>query len=108
MGGGGGTTGGGGGGTTGGGGGTTGGGGGTTGGGGGTTGGGGGTTGGGGGATGGGGGGVTLQPRIDVISASGRMQGGTFTLDLQVGDSRDQAPMSRSSTTLQTGAAVKP
>jgi hypothetical protein len=99
---------GGGGGTTGGGGGTTGGGGGATGGGGGATGGGGGATGGGGGATGGGGGGVIVQPRIDVISASGRMQGGTFTLDMQVGDARDQAPMTRSTTTLQTGAAVKP
>jgi hypothetical protein len=88
------------------GGGTTGGGGGTTGGGGGTTGGGGGTTGGGGGTT-GGGGGSALPQTYELTSAGGRAQGGTLTLDLQVGHITPRTQMTGGTLELTGAAAVQ-
>ena len=84
----------------------TGGGGGTTGGGGGTTGGGGGTTGGGGGTT-GGGAGATLPQFLELTSASGRQQGGTVTLDLQVGHPTPRTKMTGGTLELTGAAAVQ-
>ncbi|MDP1822698.1 MAG: EB domain-containing protein [Archangium sp.] len=98
--------GGGGGGGAGGGGGLTGGGGGSTGGGGGNMGGGGGATGGGGGAT-GGGSGASLPQATELISAGGRAQGGTLTLDLQVGHVTPRTKMTGGTLEVTGAAAVQ-
>ena len=85
-----------------------GGGGGALGGGGGTTGGGGGTTGGGGGTTGGGGGrGPTVFRANDVVTGAGRITGGTFVMDAQVGQGTPQAPATGGSRVLQGNTAIK-
>ena len=87
-------------------------GGGATGGGGGTGGGtGGGATGGGtgGGATGGGTGGMagTTGPAKDVISGAGRMTGGNFIMNAQVGQGAPQAPASGGGRVIQGNTAIK-
>ena len=95
------------------GGGRTGGGGGTTGGGGGgATGGGsgGGVTGGGGGTTGGGNGGGTAsaaRPAKDIISGAGRMTGGNFIMNAQVGQGTPQAPATGGGRVIQGNTAIK-
>ncbi|MBS1151953.1 MAG: hypothetical protein H6Q89_3651, partial [Myxococcaceae bacterium] len=45
---------------------------------------------------------------LEIVSASGRAQGGGFTLEMQVGHSLSQQPMTSGSTKLEGGAAVKP
>jgi hypothetical protein len=68
--------------------------------------GGGGSGGAGGGGTGGSGGGSAI--RNQVVSGAGRMAGGSFTLDLEVGPPTAKAPASGGGYTLEGSAPVKP
>jgi len=45
---------------------------------------------------------------IDLTTAGGRMSGGTYTLDFQVGHATDQGRATGGTTTIEGGAAVKP
>ena len=57
-------------------------------------------------ATGGGGGTVAQTPvRADVVTTSGRMQGGTFTLDAQLGGAQPSAPAQQGTTKLTPAVA---
>ncbi len=54
----------------------------------------------------GGGGTVTQTPvRADVVTTSGRMQGGTFTLDAQLGGAQPSAPAQQGTTKLTPAVA---
>ena len=47
-------------------------------------------------------------PRMEIIPAAARIQGGGFTLDMQVGHYFEQKPMTSGSTGLEGAAAIKP
>lgn len=65
--------------------------------------------GGGGGATGGGAGGgmATARPAKDVISGSGRIAGGNFVMNAQVGQGVPQAPATGGGRVIQGNTAIK-
>lgn len=56
----------------------------------------------------GGGGAVVGGVRLEVVSGSGRMQGGAFTLEAQVGQAREQRSIASSGLTLDSAAPVMP
>ncbi len=69
--------------------------------------GGGGTAGGSGGGTGGGGATVQVRPAKDIISGSGRVTGGNFVMDAQLGQGTPQAPANGGGRVIQGNTAIK-
>ena len=49
-----------------------------------------------------------VTPARDVTSAGGRITGGAYTMDVQLGGSFSQAPAKAAGTTFEANTAVKP